>query len=270
MREVVFEVLTDTSMFNPVQLQPRFMMSIAFNGWSRWIRQYLVPFPVLVREHRFGVVVVGVHLEYPEPLGFLETDSGEVRVRMRARLGGALLETEFSAMAAGKQVVRGVAVLLPVKIDDIQSLSASPARLSDDLLARLQGDEVDKSAPRRPVRRLLREIEGGGRSLAEGTYPFTVYRHACEVADQWCVAEIPCYASEAREALSLARGDEVPELRKGLGQPLRNLDLDLARPMYVFDQGAIATTAYEVDGRIAFVHRIRSSHETHGVVIERF
>ena len=106
--------------------------------------------------------------------------------------------------------------------------------------------------------------------MAEGSYEFTVYRHACEVADQWCVIQIPCYVSEAREALALAQGDHIPDLRRALGQPLRNLDMELRRPMYVFDKGTIVTKAYDVDGRFAFIHQVLSSDQLHAVVIERF
>jgi len=269
-REIKFEVLADPSMFTPVQLQPRSLMSVGFNAWSRWAKEYFVPFPTMVRDYRFGMVVVGGHLEYAEPLGCLEADAGAVRARVRARLGGAFVQVEFSATAAGKRAARGTALLVPVKIDEMHSLSATPARLSNELLAFLESDEVDAEPPQRPVPGLINQIEADGRKVAEASYPFTVYRHACEMADQWCAVQIPCYVSEAREALALGQGDRVPQLRRDLNLPLRYFDMELRRPMFVFDRGSVTTQAYDVQGRSAFVHRLVSADEVHALVVERF
>jgi acyl-CoA thioesterase FadM len=270
MREVKFEVLSDPSIFTPLQLQPRFLMSVAFNAWSRWSQQHFVPFTRMIRQYKYGLVVVGGHFEYLEPVGFLEAESGEVRARARARLGGAFLQLEFSATAAGKRVVRGTAILMPVKIDELHTLSATPARLSDELLALMESDEVDLQAPQRPVQALLRQLEGGSPSLMTATYPFVVYRHACEMADQWCAAQIPCYVSEARESLSLARGDHDAKLRRCLTRPLRFFNMELTRPMYIFDKGSVVTSVHDIDGQYAFIHRLVSADQEHGIVIERF
>ena len=103
MREIKFEVLPDPSIFTPIQLQPRFMMSLAFNAWSRWAKENFVPFTSMIRDYRFGLVVVGGHVEYLERLSYLDADAGEVRARVRARLGGAFVQVEFSGIAEGKR-----------------------------------------------------------------------------------------------------------------------------------------------------------------------
>ena len=270
MREIRFEVLVDSSMFTPLQLQTRSMISVAFNAWSRWTTQHFVPFTQLIKHYRYGVVVVGAHFEFIEPFGFLDAESMEVRARARARLGGALMQIELSQTSAGRKATRGTAILMPVKIDELESFSATPSRLPPELLSLLEGDEVDLDPPQRSIKSLLHRIEERGPALKTASYPFTVYRHACEMADQWCAAHIPCYVSEAREALALARGHEDAKLRRSLTQPLRFFDMELSRPMFIFDKGSVVTTVHDLDGQYAFVHRLVSADHEHGVIVERF
>jgi len=53
-------------------------------------------------------------------------------------------------------------------------------------------------------------------------------------------------------------------------QPLSRLDLHLVRPFFLFDEGAVRTTASEWEGRLVFVHELRAGDETRAVVVEQF
>lgn len=257
-------------MFTPVQLQTHFLMAVGFNAVHRWLERYLVSIPTLVRDYGFGFVVVQSHMEYLNPLGFFDGGKGEARANLKAHLGGAFLRSEFAAIVSGKRIVQGSAVLLPLRIQDLYSLSAPAARLTAPLLSLLQPDEIDAAAPERPLRGVLRTIEQSGREVAESSYEFRVHRHACEYADQWCIIHIPRYVSEAREEMVLAHGDTLPELRRTLERRVRFVNIDVVRPISLFQKGTIHTKAYDVAGSYAFVHRIASADQQHGVVIERF
>jgi hypothetical protein len=270
MREIKFVVLPDPSVFTPLQLQPRFLISLGFNAWSRWAEEHFVPFTSMVRDHHFGMVVVGGHVEYLERLSYLDADSGEVRARARARLGGAFVQIEFSGAARQKRFVKGTAVLVPVRLEEMNSFGATPARLTNDLLALFESDEVDPESPEWRVAELVRRIDEEGEAVAESSYPFTVYRHACEMADQWCAAQIPCYVSEARESLAFQGESGDARLRQTLNLPLHYFDMELRSPMYFFDKGTVVTKAFDVGGQIAFVHNILSADTLHGTVVERF
>lgn len=272
-RRIAFSVVTDTSHFNPLQLQPRAVLSISFNALSRWLKQHLVSFPELIRRHRTSLVILSARIEYGTALGFFDGDGLEVDAGLRVRSGGrrAELTVSFDGVLGRAASVR--IVLCPVLIDDPASLAASPGAIDDGLLARLEADEVDAASPERTLPELRQRLETHGRELGRGTSDFVIHRHQCEVADQWAFAEVTGLVGASREGMVLARGDAAGPLVDGLARPLVRFEMELRRPFFWFQPGAVDTIAYEHEGRVAFVHGLRSpvpGEALHGVAIEQF
>ena len=71
-RAIDWEETVDTSMFSAVQLQPGVITSLTWNAMARWLRTYLVSFPTLIAREATGLVVMGFHLEYRDPVPFFE------------------------------------------------------------------------------------------------------------------------------------------------------------------------------------------------------
>lgn len=269
MRLVRFAVPTDTSLFTPLQLQPRFLLWLGMSGWVRWLGEHLVPFRRLIQEHRLGVVVLSVHLEYLQPFGFFDADEIVVEVGWRARMRGVVLQGDVSYIGDGKKVAEARSIVRPVRIQDPHSLAAVPSHLSRSLLGQFQPDEVDRERPDRVVPALVQELERG-EAIVEASSPLMIHRHDCEVADQWSFIDVPNHVAAARETLVLARAGDIPALTSALSDPLRSIDVELTKPMYVLDQGTIATRAYSNGGGVSFVHRLEAGAQEHAVVVERF
>ena len=135
-----FELITDIGYFNPLQLQPRFLLSASFNGLSRWLREHLVSFPRLIRDEKFSVVILGSSIRYEQPLGFFDGDVIYVQASLIVQRGGtrAQLDTEFSG---SKGIAAKVRILLcPVEVVDSESLGANPAPFPGRILERFHPD----------------------------------------------------------------------------------------------------------------------------------
>ncbi len=269
MRLVQFTVPTDTSLFTPLQLQPRFLLWLGMSGCARWLQEHLVSLRHLIRDHRLGVVVLSVHLEYLQPFGFFDADEIVVEAGWRARMGGILLQGDYDYLGGDKKVAEGRCILRPVRLQDMDSLSAVPSRLSRSLLERLQPDEVDRERPERVVPELVRALEMG-EALATGSSPLMIHRHDCEVADQWSFIDVPNHVGAAREKLVLEHAADIPALTSGLSNPLHSIDIELHSPMYALDQGTTSTTAHSNGGELSFIHRLHTGAHEHAVVVERF
>jgi hypothetical protein len=269
MRRVRFSAPMDTSLFTPSQLQPRFLFWLGMSGWARWVKDYLVPFRLLIRDHGLGVVVVGVHLEYQRPFGFFDADELEVEAGWRAKMGGIFLEGDYDFMGAGRRVAQGRCLLRPVRLKGLETFAAVPSRMPRSLLKRLEPDEVDRQCPLGLAAELAQEIEKA-EPLLEASLPLLIHRHSCEVADQWSFIDLPAHATAARESLLLEHGGEKAVLRESMKVPLRSVDIELSRPFYVLDQANTMTKVYHQDRRLDFVHRIQGSDGEHALVVERF
>lgn len=272
-RATVFEVVADTSHFTPLQLQPRAILALSFNGMARWLREHLVSFPELIGEHRCSLVILGAGVTYEAPLGFFDGAAFEVRVALRILRGGTRAELTAEIHGRRGRAASARILLCPVRIEESTSLAATPAPLDPALLARLQQDEIDPSSPARPLGDLKSRIEQSGEPLAVGTSDFVTHRHLCEVADQWAFFEVPGLIGAGREALAHERGVEIKALRDALSRPLAQLELELMRPYFWFQPGKIETTAYRWEHRLALVHRLLSpvpGAELHGLAVEIF
>jgi hypothetical protein len=272
-RTICTEIPSETSLFTPMQLQPRALTWLWMSGWANWLRTHLISFPKLVRLHQTSFVIIGYSVEMLAPFGFYDSDAVTVELDVWASGRGRFVESDVEYCGAGRPVARGHWVLMPVRIQEAQSLAAQPMRLSDDLMACLTPDEVVDAKPQNLVPPRLQRIMAQGEPIGEHRHAFTIHRHHCEVADQWCFVEIPSLAAASREEMAIALADRDERLVTGVSGPLRRMDVKLTRPLFAFDQGQVQTTAYHMaeEASVCFVHRIVSelgAGQEHGVIIE--
>jgi acyl-CoA thioesterase FadM len=272
-RTVSFEIPADSSLFNPLQLQPRTAFWFAMTGWARWLREHWVPFPRLIRDHGLGVVIAGFDLEYLRPFAFFDSDAVAARAALRIRPGGRLLifSVRLAPCEGGADVARVTAVLRPVRIGDGLVLSATPTNLDPETVERFAEDEMTEG-PQPRLSTVVEEIEDGRSPVAVGSRTFTLHRHLCETADQWSALALPDVMTEARESLIATAGDEAPALSAGLVEPMSRLWMEFQRPVFFLDDFAAECSAYTHDGRVVFLHRFRSpaDGQPHATLVEWF
>src|SRR3954470_15855950 len=202
-RTTTFDVVCDTGHFTPLQLQPRFLLSLAFNGLARWLREHLVSFPRLIAEHRCSVVILGAGINYQAPCHFFDGDALTARATLKVMRQASRAQLEV-ALAGQQGLVATARILLcPVRIDDPDSLAATPAPFPPEVLAAFRPDEIDPASPERPLGAMLDQVTRAGEALVTAREPFVVHRHLCEVADQWAFFEVPGLIGAGREALAL-------------------------------------------------------------------
>lgn len=260
-------------MFTPLQLQPQVLARWVMEGWARWIDEYLVSFPRLIRDHRLSIVYAGLQISYVRPLRFHDAERLNNSMTVTVHGGGKLMVLTLRVCTGDTEVARAVAVVRTVNIEDADTLSARPGVLSPAILQRFAPDEVSDARTSRYVADLARSIEDQGRLVATGEHPLFVHRHVCEVADQWSFIDLPAHVAASREQLALERGHENRVLLRGLEQPLGTLDAEYRRPFYAFDAGRVVTRVYEHAGELGFVHELLSdigNRAPHAVVVERF
>lgn len=267
-----FEVPSDTSLFTPLQLQPRALMQLTMSGWARWVREYLVSFPRLIHEHQFGVVVAGILIEYDAPLHFEDLSTLNVDVGVRVIKNADLLELKLWYRGEAYQEAARVRLLLrPLKLAGEASMSATPTRVTGKLLEMFQADEIDlSSTPARIVPEVVQQARAAGAPKASGVVPIRLWRHLCEVADQWSFIEVVGFAAAGRESLALAEGGAHPVLRRALTLPLKRVDIELSRPGFIFDALDVQSHAWTVDDKPLFIHELKGDSASLGTIVERF
>lgn len=268
-----FETATDTSQFTAMQIQPKTLLSLTWNGYARWLREHLISFPNLIKDHGFGTAVLGISIDYLEPMSFFDTDTLSVTVALKVRREASRLQVNIDFFGAGKHAAKTSLLLCPLEIGDPETLAASPTRVPEDLLGRFEPDEIDPASPERRVPNLVQEIKDSGNLLTEGEGCFTIHHHLCEVAEQWSFIEVPNIVESIREPLALDRHEEIPGLRQCLSQPLRSFNVELNRPYFVFESGQVKTQAFLVQDRLTFVHQLFSvegAGEIYGTIVEEY
>jgi hypothetical protein len=267
-----FEAPADTGLFTPLDLQPTAVCRLAFNAAARWLGRHAISHRRLVAEHRTGLVLWSVQLVAGDPVGFLDADGLDVRVTGRVRGGGTQVECEVELRGPAGRPTRLHACCVPLRLDGDPALSGAPAPLTPEVLAGFPADAVEARPHRSPLPRLRAAIARGGAALARRRTPFVIHRHQCEVADQWFWPEAVSLAAGGREELVMAEAERVPGLRLALRTPVRRLDLLFRRPFFLFDEGAVRSTAYEWEGRLAFVHELvgAGDDEPRALAIEQF
>lgn len=258
-RSCAYEVPVDTGFFTPLHLQPAVVCRLAFNGAGRWLSRHAISHRRLVVEHQTGFVFWSVQLVPGDPVGFFDTDRLDVTIKGRVRGGGTQVECDVEVRGPVGSATRLLAVCVPLRLDGGPALSGAPARLCPEVLSAFLADEIEASPHRSPLPSLRAAIAADGAALAQGRTPFVIHRHQCEVADQWFWPEAVSLAGGAREQLVRAHAERVPRLRLAMQAPVCRLDLLFSRPFYLFDEGAVLSTAYDWEGRLAFVHELVGS-----------
>jgi hypothetical protein len=273
-RWCAYEVPVDTGLFTPLHLQPAAVCRLGFNAAGRWLDRHAISHRRLVAEHRTGFVLWSVQLVAGDPVGFFDADGLDVRVTGRVRGGGTQFESDVEVRGPAGRATRLRACCIPLRLDGGPALSGAPARLRPEVLSAFLPDEIESRPHRSPAPALRAAIAGGGAELARGRMPFVIHRHQCEVADQWFWPEAVSLAGSGREELVRAEAERVPGLRLAMRTPVARLDLLFRRPFYLFDEGAVLSTAYEWEGRLAFVHELAGTgaggDEPRALAIEQF
>ncbi|MEM9452707.1 MAG: hypothetical protein AAGF11_00920 [Myxococcota bacterium] len=256
-----FDVPLDTAMFSPQQLHPWTLAGFGMRGWAHWLREHLVSFPALVRDHGTGVVIVGIELEYLGPLTFFDADALQVAYTVRVREAGDLLRLCAEVDARGRAVACVRLVGRIVRIPEGGTLAARPGVLPGSLLDRFDPDErFDGSVPR-VLGSNIRDVSWSPAASSA----LRVHRGHCEAADQWLFAELPRIVADARETWGLTAGDD-PRARVALGTPLRRFVAELTRPMFIFDTATLSTQTDHTGCR--YLHQIRGATHTHATAYE--
>ncbi|TWC59648.1 MULTISPECIES: hypothetical protein [unclassified Burkholderia] len=273
MRHSTLQVLNDTSLFDSRQLLPRSVLACTMRAWAHWLKENLQPFPKLIREFGFGVVVVRMNVRYERPFNFFTADEFEVDCAISVRQKRHLLHGDMQFMNGDERFAHIQCAMRPLAIDHDSDLGAMPSRVDGAVLEMFQPDEIANDAVERPLRKTLAGL-AEARVVALATREIRIFRHDAEAADQWSYIELIANASSAREEMIVAAGPELQQaMQAGLAEPLVDLEVEIDRPLFLFDAAEIHTTAYRDARSLTFVHIYRSnlggSHE-HATVVERF
>ncbi|GAB2596866.1 hypothetical protein GCM10027168_32090 [Streptomyces capparidis] len=272
-RSSSYEVVLDTGLFTPTRLQPTAVARLAFQAGTRWMRDHVGSHRTLLTEHKVGFVLWAWELEYDRPLGFFDADEARVEVRGRVRGPRASqFEAEMTLTGPAGVAVRTRAASVPLRLSGDLALSGAPTALPEKVVAAFRPDEVERSVFRSRVPALRAALEREGELLAEHTCGFRVHRHHCEVADQWYWAETLGFAGGAREECVLRHGSAAPELRRGLVDGVRRIDVTWLRAGQLWDLLHVRTTAYRHAGDVVFVHELGLDGDGGGpcaIVVER-
>ena len=267
-----YEIPVDTGFFTPLGLQPTAVCRLGFNAAGRWLGRHAISHRRLVAAHRTGLVVWSAQLAFDEPVGFFDADCLEMRVTGRVRGAGTQFECEIEVGGALDTRARLQAWCVPLRLEGDPALSGIPARLGPEVMAAFRRDEIEAKPHRSPVPGLRAAVVRDGIALAQRRMPFVIHRHQCEVADQWFWPEAVSLAAAGREELLQADAERVPLLLSALRTPVRRLDLLFNRPFFLFDEGAVCSSAHEWNGRMVFIHELVGSGENQprALVTEQF
>ena len=273
-RSYAYEVPVDSGLFSPLDLQPTAVCRLAFNAAGRWLSQYAISHRLLVAEHQTGLVVWSAQLLSGDPLGYFDADTLTVAVAGRIRGGGTQFECDVEVRGPVGRPTRLRACCVPLRLDSGPALAGAPAKLNPEVMSAFLPDEIEKLPHLSPLPALRSAIACSGTKLAQGRTAFVIHRHHCEVADQWFWPEAISLACSGREELVRAAAEDVPRLRRAMKTPVDRIDLLFSRPFYLFDEGAVLSTAYEWEGRLAFIHELvgteRGGDEPRALAIEQF
>lgn len=272
-RYSTMQILNDTSLFDSRQLLPRSILACSMRMWVLWAKEYMRPFPTLIRELDFGVVVVRQSIRYEQPFDFFSADQFQVRGTLSVRQKRHLLVGDISFMHGDQRIVHLECTLRPLSIERGGDLGAMPTCVEGAVLDMFQPDEIVHAAVERPVRKILSTLSEDT-LIATATRSIRIGRHDCEAADQWSYIEVGAHATSARESMIL---DAPPQTRQqmqaGLAAPLQAVEIEIGRPLFLFDKAEIHSAAHRTEHGLTFVHTYTSTvggSNQHATVVERF
>ena len=274
MKSVVSRLTPDAGHFSPVQLQPAAAFRMAFNATHQWVAERLgVRHAELVEAQQIGFVGWGIHLRYIDPLSYFQANELRVSTAGLVQEDGITLTLTTDVHSKDRRALELTIVLAVLRLTGSAALDGAPARLPRALFADLEADELTPVTYASPVPRSALEIEEENKLLAEGKHSLTIHRHNCEVADQWCYADIPRFTGEAREVLALRQGPQVAELRSTMSLPMQRMDCILRSPFFLFDEMHIRTRLFASAAEYIYIHELNTRRRTKkpaATIIERF
>jgi hypothetical protein len=205
-------------------------------------------------------VPIGLEIEYLQPSTFYDCQSLSVTTGVRTwnpRRFHSLQDVDVLLVAEhGAPVARLHLQEVCVRIESPDTLAAAPGRVPAELIEALLDNpgEIDE----RPVllNRGAPRVPAEAKPIAESRHEFVVYRHACEVADQWYSEHVCDYIGESREAMAFERMEECPALVAGLSKRIERISIGLRRPYMLFDRGQVLTRTYRMGQETHFVHQL--------------
>lgn len=258
--------------FTPLQIHARELLQLGVTAWVGWMRDHTVSIQKMIEQYSASVVVAGANLQYFENCSFHDGDTIELNSTSVVHKKGVLIEGVTHFVCGGKNVAEMSIFLRPVIIGDENSSAAKAGHLLPEIQNLFKPGEFSEVPYSRYVKQLLPKIEQEGLFLAQGSFPFKLYRYAMDFADQWAFMETAAYVSASREELSVSQADKHPRLIEGVSCALKNYYLDLKRPYFLFDNGEVDTKAYLWNDNVVFVHNLQSNVRgekiLHAVVIE--
>jgi len=272
-RELKIHVHNDTSLFDSFQLQVRSILVVSMRCWAQWAQEHLYSFPRLIKEFKFGLVVVGAHIKHEKPYTFFDGDGFDVRAVGEVVQERRLVLGHFDFVQAGERFISVDVMCRPVAMMGENTFAAMPCQLEEPLLAKFIPSDITDRRRGRKVPQVLERLTPES-LIAEAERSSVLHRHDCEAADQWSYIEIGANAASAREAMIQNADNEVRKrLQPALSSPIRSVDIEIRRPLFLYDRAQIVTRAYQDGGGLTFVHVYRSrmggSHE-HATIVERF
>lgn len=243
-REVSFTEPITTTLFSPLQLRPRALLTLLSSSFARWMATYVAPFRQLIAEHHTAVVVQSLAVDYETPdLKFEDADWLTVRTHMSITESGEWLYLSTNYLAEQRTVAHGRLVMRVLELAGDESLAARPGALPPHLRGLFESDEVVPTDVRRTFR-VSRPSTIGDEIVPPQKWHTTLFRSHCEVADQWSFVEMPELTTCARERLFSADLSSSQIRRNSLlGAPFRNLRAVFRKPMFVLDECCVTTSA---------------------------
>ncbi|WP_416971120.1 hypothetical protein [Streptomyces sp. 4F14] len=243
-----------TTMFSPLQPRPRMLLGHVSSGLSRWLAEYVTPFPSMVDTYGSAVVVSSVRIDYATPCpGFSDAPWLTVRFGLRVHPSGKWINAEIDCAADGRPVASVSATMRVLVVADGDSLSASPGVLHPELRkAFTPAETVATPHPANPC--------PGGATVVLPAREWRTFisRSHAEVADQWSFIEMIELATQARDRLFAEKLHAPLPPRQVIGTPTRSLYAAFRRPMFVYDPCVVTTSAHrgpDASG-LYFQHRI--------------
>ncbi|WP_338681284.1 hypothetical protein QD712_01720 [Streptomyces acidiscabies] len=253
-RRISYTEPSATTMFSPLQLRPRLLLSHVASGVSRWLAEYVTPFPSMVDTYGSAVVVTSVRIDYATPCpGFSDAPWLTVRFGLRVDPGGKRIHAETDCTADGRPVAQVSTTMRVLVVADGDSLSASPGVLHPELRKAFTPAET-VATPRPP------DLSPGGATvvLPPREWRTFISRSHAEVADQWSFIEMIELATQARDRLFAEKLHAPLPPRQVIGTPTRTLHAVFRRPMFVYDPCVVTTSAHRGPGAsgLYFHHEI--------------
>ncbi|CNI64018.1 Uncharacterised protein [Yersinia frederiksenii] len=264
-----------TCLFTALQFHGRELLSLALNGEWLWFEYHLnISLPTLIQEYRQSMVVTAFEIEYTASFEFFDANQFTVSVtKVRVRQKDTVLEFNYEFSANNVIFSRVMICFRLLVLFGDEALTAQSGKIDEKLLQRFLPEEIDSSNMVRAAPKLLSKIESEGQFITEHNNLFTLYRHQCEVADQWSFIELPTLASAGRERLIISLDDDPAELSCTMGKPIKSIVAKLSCPFFLFDEGRVRTRAYLLNKQPIFVHHVFNVSRADtlaAVVIESF